>query len=290
MRIVYHLGAHCTDEEKILRCLLKNRGALAEEGILVPGPARYRTLMRDTMAALKGEAATQDTQALVLDQIMDEDRADRLILSSENFLAFSQWALRGTLYPNGGERLRALTRIFPDIEAEFHLSIRNPATFLPALLSKQTDKSYDSFIGGTDPLLLRWSELVERIGDANPDVPLTVWCDEDSALIWPEILRAVSGHPQGMALEGADDFVASLMSPSGTARMRRYLAEHAPVSEGQHRRVVSAFLGKFARPELMEVELDLPGWTDDFVARLTAQYDQDVARISAMPGVTLLTP
>ena len=26
MEIVYHLGAHCTDEERLLRCLLKNRG------------------------------------------------------------------------------------------------------------------------------------------------------------------------------------------------------------------------------------------------------------------------
>ena len=47
MEIVYHLGAHCTDEERLLRCLLKNRGALSAQGIVVPGPARYRNLLRD---------------------------------------------------------------------------------------------------------------------------------------------------------------------------------------------------------------------------------------------------
>ena len=36
MRIVYHLGAHCTDEDRLVRCLLKNRAVLAEAGIAVP--------------------------------------------------------------------------------------------------------------------------------------------------------------------------------------------------------------------------------------------------------------
>ena len=290
MRIVYHLGAHCTDEEKILRCLLKNRGPLAEQGIIVPGPARYRGLLRDTMAALKGEAATQDTQALVLDQIMDEDRADRLILSYDNFLAFPKWAMGAMFYPNGAERARALTRIFPEIEAEFHLAIRNPATFLPALFQKQTDKSYDDFVAGTDPLLLLWSDLVGRIRTLNPDVPLTVWCDEDTPLLWPEILRSIAGHDPSMQLDGVDDFLASLMPPGGMTRLRAYLTNHPPAHDEQRRRVVSAFLGKFALPEQIEMELDLPGWTDDYVETLTARYDQDVARIAAMPGVTLMVP
>ena len=46
MRIVFHLGAHCTDDERLIRCLLKNRGLLAAQGIIVPGPAHYRSLIR----------------------------------------------------------------------------------------------------------------------------------------------------------------------------------------------------------------------------------------------------
>ena len=290
MRIVYHLGAHCTDDEKILRCLLKNRGALAEQGIVVPGPARYRTLLRDTMAALKGEAATQDTQALVLEQIMDEDRAERLILSYDNFLAYPQWVLRGPIYPNAGERVRALTRIFPDIDAEFHLAIRNPATFLPALFQKQKDKNFEAFLDDSDPQEIRWSDVVARISMANPDVPLTVWCDEDTPLLWPEVLRAISGHSAAMELDGADDFLATLMPADGMARLKKYLSDRPPVNDEQRRRVVSAFLGKFALSDQIEMELDLPGWTEDYVAKMTQSYEADVARIAAMPGVTVLAP
>jgi len=290
MRIVYHLGAHCTDDERLLKCLLKNRSLLAAEGIVVPGPARYRNLIRDTSISLNGAAASRDTQALVLDQIMDEDVAARLILSWDCFLAFPQWVLRGALYPTGGDRLRAITQIFPEIEAEFHLAIRNPATFLPALLQKQRGKSYEAFIEGTSPIALRWSDLIENILSHNPGVALTVWCDEDTPLIWPEVLQAVSGHAPGTALEDSDALLAAILTPEGFRRMNDYLGSHPPQDVTQRRRIVTAFLDKFARPEQIETEIDLPGWSADLVEALTRQYEQDAALIARMPGVTFLAP
>lgn len=290
MRIVYHLGAHCTDEERLLRCLLKNRGALAAEGIIVPGPARYRTMLRDTAVTLKGEAATSDTQSLVLDQIMDEDGAERLILSWDSFLSYPQWVLRGGLYPAAAERLRSFRQIFPDSETEFHLAIRNPATFLPALFQKQRGKTYEEFIEGIDPLRLRWSDMIAAILAMNPGVPLTLWCDEDTPLIWPEVLKRVSGHSDALVLEDSDDLLATIMSPDGMARMRAYLASHPPPNEMQRRRVVSAFLDKFALPEQIEMELEMPGWTEDLVAEMTTGYERDVVRIARMPGVTFIAP
>lgn len=290
MRIVYHLGAHCTDEERLLRCLLKNRGQLATEGIIVPGPMRYRNLIRDTAVSLQGQAASLDTQALVLDQIMDEDRADRLILSWDNFLAFPQWALRGVFYPTGGERVRAITQIFPEIEAEFHLAIRNPATYLPALWQKQRGKSYEEFMKGTPPEDLFWSDTVRDILAVNPGVPLVVWCDEDTPLIWPDVLRSVSGHAPETVLEDTDDLLASIMSQDGMRRLNGYLQSQPPRNDAARRKVVSAFLDKFALPEKIEMEFELPGWTKELVEDMTAQYDEDVARIAALPGVTMLRP
>ena len=288
MRIVYHLGAHCTDEERLLRCLLKNRQALGDQGIVVPGPTRYRTLLRDTAITLKGQAASRDTQALVLEQIMEEDRADRLILSWDNFLSFPQWALKERLYPSAAERVRAFTQIFPEIEAEFHLAIRNPATFLPELFARQRDKTYEQFMANTDPLLLHWSDVIGDVLTQNPDVPLTVWCDEDTPLIWPEVLQAVSGHAEGTQLEGRDELLAMIMSPEGLSRMQIYLDGHPPQSVVQRRRIVAAFLDKFALPEKVEMELELPGWTEETVTALTAAYQADVARIRAMPGVRFI--
>ena len=41
MRIAYHLGAHCTDDERLLRTLIANRALLADEGVVVPDPGGF---------------------------------------------------------------------------------------------------------------------------------------------------------------------------------------------------------------------------------------------------------
>jgi len=290
MRIVYHLGAHCTDDERLIRCLLKNRAVLADQGIVVPSPTRYRKLLRDTAMQLKGASASMETQAIVLEQIMDEPLADRLILSWDSFLSFPAWALAQGFYAMAGERIAAFTQIFPEIQAEFHLAIRNPATFLPALKDRMSVKGQSDILTGVDPLTLRWSAAVRQILATVPGAEVTVWCDEDTPLLWPEVLQAVSGHAASTVLEDTDELLAIIMTADGLSRMKAYCTAHPPASVSQRRRIVTAFLEKFARPDQMEVDVALPGWTEALVTRLTDLYHEDVARIAAIPGVRLLAP
>ncbi len=288
MHIVYHLGAHCTDEDRLVRCLLKNRAVLADQGIIVPSPTRYRKLMRDAAVQLRGSTATVENQALILDQIMEESEAERLVLSWDSFLSFPAWVIRGSLYAAAGERIRAFTRIFPDIGTEFCMAIRNPATFVPALQSKVQEKGHADVLNGVDPMSLRWSTAIQEIISRNEGVPMTVWCDEETPLIWPEVLQAVSGHAPGTELVDTDEVVAMIMSEIGFARMQTYCTEHPPESVEQRRRVVTAFLERFARPEKVEMEIDIPGWTHEVVAEMTYRYLEDVEVIRNMPGVTLI--
>ena len=295
MKIVYHLGAHCTDDERLLRCLLKNRGLLAEQGIVVPGPTRYRTLLRETAVALKGQPASRDTQSLVLDQILQDDRAERLILSWDNFLSFAPWAMEGGLYRAAGERMRAFALIFPEIEAEFCLALRNPATFLPALFDKQKNakggtKDFAAFLKHRDPHDIRWSDVIDRILELNPGVPLTIWCDEDTPLIWPEVLLAVSGHSPQTVLEGTDELLSQIMSAEGLKRLQAYLDSHAVTTPDLRRKVTTAFLDKFAVPDRINIEVEVPEWTAALVDSMTLAYEQDVAHIRATPGVTFIDP
>lgn len=288
MRIVYHLGAHCTDEDRLVRCLLKNRARLVEAGIVVPSPTRYRKLLRDTAVQLRGHHASQETQAMLLDEIMDEPAADRLILSWDGFLSFPAFVLQNGLYTFAGERVRAFTRIFPDIDAEFALGIRNPATFVPALQDKVNAKGRGDVLQAYDPERLHWSAVIDTIRAHSPGVPITVWCDEETPLVWPEVLQAVAGHPPDLVLEDIDDVLTLIMTEIGMGRMKAYLAAHPPQSVAQRRRIVTAFLEKFARPEQVLQEVDMPGWTDETVARMTEAYLQDVERIRAMAGVTMI--
>lgn len=289
MQIAFHLGVHCTDDERLLRGLLKNRQRLSEAGVAVPGPARYRQLLRDTVIRLKGGVASGETQAMVLEHILDSDTTERLILAWDGFLSLPAWVLRDSqFYPAAAERIRALQNIFPDHACEFHLAIRNPAGFLPALHAQLPGKRVDAFLEGTDIHALYWSEMIDRIRAENPAVPLTVWCDEDTPLIWPEVLQAVAGTSADAPLEGGNDILTSLMDADGIRRMESYLASHPPATEVLRRRVVSVFLSKFALPGANVTEADFSDWTQDTVDQLTRRYDEDVTRIALRDDIDFI--
>lgn len=289
MRIVYHLGAHFTDEERLLKCLLKNRGLLSQHAVAVPGPKSYRILLRDTIMSLKGQPASEDTQAAILDQILDNDHAERLILSWDGFLSLLPWVLKNGLYESAGSRIRAFSQLFPVYESEFHMGLRNPASFLPALYQSLKSPPIGEFLAGIDPFDLHWSDVVERILDENPDTNLTLWCDEDTPLIWPEVLHSVAGIPADVVLEGEMDLLSQLMSGEGLTRLNAYLLSHPPAGIPQRRKIVSAFLDKFALPDRIDYRFEMPGWSASMVEEMTQAYEEDIARIMAMPEVTFIS-
>lgn len=71
-------------------------------------------------------------------------------------------------------------------------------------------------------------------------------------------------------------------------RFRAYLRQQPDLPEPQKRRVMQAFLAKYALAEAVEEELDIPGWTETYVAQLTELYEADVAQIANRPNVTLI--
>lgn len=289
MQIVYHLGVHATDEDRIIKTLLKNRAALALDGIVIPWPRHYRPILRELLARLNGAHASPDLQDALLDALMTEDRPRRVVFAGENLLGLPQNVLGGgRLYPGAAGAAVALRNLFADQPVAFTFAIRNPATFLPTLFARAQPSALTDFLAGSDPERLRWSDMIAQLRAALPDCPLTVWCDEDAPVLWPVILQAITGHAEDRQLEHLDDLLAPLLSEQGLADMRAFLAERPPASESHRRRAVASFLEKFARPEAMEVEIDMPGWTEDTVAAMTEAYDADMGRIGRMEGVRLL--
>lgn len=291
MQIALHLGAHCTDEDRIFKCLYRNADKLAEEGIIIPEQGRYRPVIRETLQVLKDDMPSPEMEQTILDALLDEDDAARVVLSHDAFLGVPGRAIENhelyTTIPYKAPRLRAL---FASSQVEFFIAIRDPATFIPAVFERAQEPDFNAFLEGADPMRLRWSDAIMRLRHAVPDAPVTVWCNEDSPLIWNEILREVSSHDQFTILDGRDDFPGELMSRGGLKRMQNYLEAHPPQNELQRRRIVAAFLDKFALDEAIEQEIDLPGWTNAYVEQLTALYDEDVEQIARIPGVTLITP
>ena len=176
MQIVFHLGAHCTDDTLLVRSILRNRAALAKAGIAVPGPARYRELIGDISTRLRGEPAPPDTEEILLDAICGDPGADRVVLSNENFLCRSNVALGpDCLYPKA-EKSAWLRQCLPSHEVEFALAIRNPAGFLPDLLTGRNGPLPPDDVLGAGVWLgdMVWSDVIERIRLVNPDSRILV--------------------------------------------------------------------------------------------------------------------
>lgn len=73
-------------------------------------------------------------------------------------------------------------------------------------------------------------------------------------------------------------------------RFAAYLKSHPDMTEIQKRRVISAFLDKFALEEEIEDELDLAGWTKDLMDDMTDVYDEDMLEVQRILGITLIAP
>lgn len=293
MQIVLHAGAHYTDDDKLLKSLGKNRQLLAERGVSIPKPRSYRNKLRDVLNEAKTSLMDNEARDAILSGLVDPavEKPDRVILSNSNFFCVPRLAVQdNTYYPKADGRLQDFCGLFQGEDIEVFLAIRNPATFLPALRAAAPQRHSEGMVDDILPMALRWSELIHRLRESVPNVSLTVWCNEDTPLIWEQLLRELSGVEPTLPLDGGNDLLDEIMSPEGMARFSSYVDTHPGMTEMQKRRVIAAFLDKFALDDEVEEELDFEGWTMEYIDALTDVYDEDVYEISRIPGVTLITP
>ena len=87
---VYHLGVHCTDDDMLLKSLLKDGVALQDRNVIVPRPRRYRKIVRDHIAEYHGDPMPEDVQQAFFDEIMMGYPAERVILGDQDYLTAPQ--------------------------------------------------------------------------------------------------------------------------------------------------------------------------------------------------------
>ena len=161
---------------------------------------------------------------------------------------------------------------------------------MPAVLSSLPDNVRDGVISELDPFDIHWSDVIIRMRETCPRAEFTVWCNEDTPLLWSQLIREISGLDFESPIIGGFDLLSEIMTEEGFKRFLAYLESHPPQTEVQKRRVIAAFLDKFAIIEELEEELDMHGWTDATVDALTEAYEDDLYTIERIHGVTLITP
>ncbi|WP_428924971.1 hypothetical protein [Marinibacterium sp. SX1] len=291
MQIILHTGAHFTEDDRLIKCLLRNKEDFSRRGVAVPGPGRYKKLLKDTLNAMRGTTPRDEARDVLLDAILDDEKAGRMILSNAHFFGAPRAALRdGLLYPNAQEKISQMRRLFPDDDLEIFMGLRNPATLLPAIYRESPREELDDFLEGVDPRDIRWSESITAMRVLNPAIPITVWCNEDTPLIWGSIIRAMAGLPEGEKVIGSFDLLGAIISTEGMRRFRAYLADHPVMTEEQKRRVMAIFMEKYALEDELIEELEMPGWSDALVEEMTDIYDADFEAVRQIPGVTVIAP
>ncbi|MFO1139195.1 MAG: hypothetical protein U1E41_08990 [Paracoccus sp. (in: a-proteobacteria)] len=291
MQIVFHCGVHGTDLYRMVKTLLQNRDWLLRNGIEPVTPNRHREVFGEALGSLRGSPATPEMEQVMLDAVLDSDDPRRIICSTPQFLGAPRHALSADgLYAQAGQRLAALANLFPSAEVEFFIAMKNPATLIPFVIGRETTLGYDDLMGGIDPASIRWAPMIRRILAAVPGRRLVVWCHEDTSLIWPEVVRRIATMPNDVPLKAGLQVLGDILEPEGLQMIRDAMAQETRLTIESRRRIFTAALQKHARTDQIETVIDLPGWGQPLVDRLTAQYDADTAEIAALPGVEFITP
>ena len=291
MQIVLHAGAHYTEEDRLFKTLLRNKADFAERGVAIPGPGRYRPLLRETMAALDDAAPSPDAREVILDAILDEAEADRVILSHVHIFGAPRACFRdGRLYDLAPSRMAQFAHLFAKDQIEIFMAIRNPAVFLPSVLTASPQNDMVELLRGASPYQIRWSDTLAAIRAEAPEVTITAWCFEDMPLLWAQIIREMAGLEHGQKIIGGFDLLSQIMTSEGMQRFRGYLKKHPNMSERHKRRVMSAFLDKFYIDDEVEEELHAPGWDAYTIDALTELYEEDAMACARIPGVNFISP
>lgn len=291
MQIAFHIGANCTNGDRLLKSILKNANRLLQEGVAVPGPGRYRKLIRETIAALDGAEPAQNAGQVLLDTIVENDDVDRVVLSNDNFVSVPNGIFNnGVFYSQAPTKIRALQRIFPDSKIALYMAIRNPVTFLQEALERSDAQSLPEYLGLMRPDEIRWSDVVRRMKEAAPDIPIGIWCDEDSPLLWEQLIRGISGASSQTPIEGGLDMLTDIITRRGMRRLQNTLEQSPPGSEAERHEIIAQIWERHAVAEQIEHEVTLDDLDETMIMRMTENYDRDVDAIRAMKGVEVLLP
>jgi hypothetical protein len=291
MEIAFHIGANCTDEERLLKSVLRNATTLLAEGIVVPGPSKYRRLLRETIQGLDGAPPKPGTRDILLDAIVEEDDVDRVVMSNDNFVAIPKRVFDdGVFYPQTETKLRTLARLFPKDEISLFIGLRHPASFLQEVARSAEAPRLRDFLGTLSPLELRWSNIIRRIRNVAPQAQIHVWCNEDTPIIWEDLIRHFSGASPHTPLAGGLDMAARVLTREGLAALEAELSTTPGMDRIQRHEAIAAAIEIHAKPDVMDDDVIYPEIGTRLIDAMSELYDEDIALIDDMEGVELILP
>ncbi|NVO57207.1 hypothetical protein HW561_15550 [Rhodobacteraceae bacterium B1Z28] len=291
MQVVIHAGAAFTDDGQLLGSLLANKSTLAQGQIMPLGPRRCRHFVKVISDALSQDEPLLDARKSLTAVLPSEPDAERVILSSDKFFGPRRTALQhGQIYPFAGKRMAFTDQLLENAKVELFVGLVNPGSFIPKILMSLHEQHRQAILDSTDLSCLNWVSMIEDLGDLAPEVQLTLWENEDTPLIWGDIMRAMAGVPDDVALQDEHALLLSLLTETGKQHLLELVQQQNAQDRNTFRDNLVTIFEAHAQPDEIEEELDLPGWNSEIVSAFSELYEQDLAKIETMPNVRILRP
>ena len=193
-------------------------------------------------------------------------------------------------YGKAGFKTAWLRQTFDDHDVEFFLGLKNPAVFLSDLLRTYAPMTLAEHLDGSNPGAMFWSDIVTMVRTANPETPITVWCNEDTPIIWPLVLAAVCGIEPDTPLDGSAKIALPLLNPEGQEALAKRLGTPITASMLETLAILDQHMSLYVDEDAISEEIDIPDWTEAHVDAMTQAYEEDIERIAHIPGITLIRP
>jgi hypothetical protein len=252
-----HLGAHKTATTHLQETLAAVRGDLAARGVdFIPCMQLRRRRLARTLwqrrplarLPIVGTAHMRDAIEAVLAPLRIGPEV--VALSEENIVGVPDQIFTVPFYPQAAQSVARLASLASRAEVVFFLSIRSYDTLLPSAYVESLKHALPppGGFGGVRARLLAappsWFDLVARIRQAAPEIPLRIWRQEDYRANARAIMEAVCGcalgelpelsdptwtrSPSAAAVAAVEALPADLPRPERMARVRAIFAAAEP--------------------------------------------------------------
>lgn len=292
VRVTFLIGLHFTAMKYLPLSIAADKKVMAQSGLRALGFRQARGVFNAMLTKLDGLPPIRAEQDEVLQNLMGTSPCTHLLLDDERWASPLNDAFSGPfLYPKIGKVMGPISELLSPTQMSIHLSLLNPAVFLQECLTSDTaTRTLSKFLNSVDPRQLSWRDTVDALRAACPEVPLTLWADEDAPLIWPRVLRNIYGMDKNTPINGGLVPTNQFLSPEGQSRLQAFLNKHTPDTEEKFEQVISVFLDKYGDPNAMTPECNIPGWGADEIEAISERYEEDLAYFAELDGIDFITP
>ena len=295
MKLHLHIGAHFAELNDVRASAMANHIAVDQTNVYLPRARHVRLNVRKALESLGGLPPVEEEQKKLFDFIVPrniQDGFEQACFIEESWIGGMSDLFSGNrLYETAPERLQSILELFSDHELSLSLAIRNPAVMMHLARDiNKTRQPVEDFAARVPIADISWFNTIQSLREVAPDLPLTVWCQEDQLLLWPQIFRVLGLEAHDYSARGTMVPFEKALLAEGLPRFQAYLKKHPPKNDTQFERILMVFLEKYANEEIFDAVVDIPGWGSEEIEDVSALYDADITALADLEGVTVLLP